>query len=255
MIPHGEHGEHDGRPAVVLLHAGVADHRMWEPQVASLASSYRVLTPDLRGFGQHPHQPGPFSHAEDVLALLDQVGVEQAALVGSSFGGRVALETAATAPDRVSALVLLCTAFRGLPPTPDVEAFGEAEDRLLEDRDVSGAVELNVRTWLGPEASPAARDLVRRMQARAFELDEAAEALSPPPEPQGTEVDPGRLTMPALVVRGGRDLLWFQQIAEHLAGELPAAELVTLDWAAHLPSLERPAEVSQLLEDFLARTL
>lgn len=93
------------------------------------------------------------------------------------------------------------------------------------------------------------------MQARAFELDEAAEALSPPPEPQGTEVDTGRLTMPALVVRGGRDLLWFRQIAEHLAGELPAAELVTLDWAAHLPSLERPAEVSQLLEDFLARTI
>ena len=56
-------------------------------------------------------------------------------------------------------------------------------------------------------------------------------------------------------MRGGRDLLWFQQIAEHLAGELPTAELVTLDWAAHLPSLERPAEVSLLLEDFLARTL
>ena len=110
MIRHGEQSERDGRPGVVLLHSGVADHRMWEPQVASLASSYRVLAPDLRGFGQHPHQPGPFSHAEDVLELLDQVGLEEAALVGSSFGGRVALETAATAPDRVSALVLVCTA-------------------------------------------------------------------------------------------------------------------------------------------------
>jgi pimeloyl-ACP methyl ester carboxylesterase len=222
--------------------------------VTALHGRYRVLAPDLRGFGAHPYEPGPFSHAGDVLALLDDAGVERAALVGSSFGGRVALEAATTAPDRVSALVLLCTAFRGLPPTPDVEAFGEAEDRLLEAGDVSGAVELNVRTWLGPEAPQGARDLVRQMQARAFELDQAAEALSPPPEPQGTDVDPQRLTMPALVVRGGRDLLWFQRIAEHLARELPAAELVTLDWAGHLPSLERPEEVSRLLVDFLART-
>ena len=110
MILHGEQSERDGRPGVVLLHSGVADHRMWEPQVASLASSYRVLAGPAR-FRPAPHQPGPFSHAEDVLELLDQVGLEEAALVGSSFGGRVALETAATAPHRVSALVLVCTAF------------------------------------------------------------------------------------------------------------------------------------------------
>jgi pimeloyl-ACP methyl ester carboxylesterase len=61
--------------------------------------------------------------------------------------------------------------------------------------------------------------------------------------------------MPALVVRGGHDLQWFQQIADHLARELPAAELVTLDWAGHLPSLERPEEVSRLLVDFLSEAL
>jgi pimeloyl-ACP methyl ester carboxylesterase len=247
--------EPDERATVLLLHSGVADHRMWEAQVAALQDAYRVLAPDLRGFGEHPHEPGPFSHAADVLALLDDAGVERAALVGSSFGGRVALEAATAVPDRFSALVLLCTAYRGLPPTPDVEAFGAEEDRLLEAGDLPAAVELNVRTWLGPEASQGARDLVRQMQTRAFELDRTAEALSPPPEPQGTDVDPKRLTMPALVVRGGHDLQWFQQIADHLARELPAAELVTLDWAGHLPSLERPEEVSRLLVDFLSEAL
>lgn len=238
---------------MVLLHSGVADHRMWEAQAAALTARYRVLAPDLRGFGDRPHEPGPFSHAADVLDLLDREGVDSAALVGSSFGGRVALETAASAPERVSALVLLCTAYRGLPTAADAEAFGEEEDRLLEAGDIDGAVELNVRTWLGPEASPAARDLLREMQQRAFDLDAAAESLDPAPEPQRVEVSPQTLAMPALVVRGALDLLWFRQIGEHLAEVMPRAELVTLDWAAHLPSLERPAEVASLVEQFLDR--
>ena len=240
-------------PAVVLLHSGVADHRMWDAQVAALRDRYRVLAPDLRGFGDRSHEPGPFSHAGDVLALLDSAGIGRAALVGSSFGGRVALETAATAPERVSALVLLCAAYRGLPPTPDVESFGEEEDRLLEAGDLDGAVELNVRTWLGPEAATGARGLVREMQRRAFELDAAAEALLPAPEPRAVEVDPGELAMPALVVRGEQDLLWFRQIAGHLAHRMPQGELVTLDWAGHLPSLERPTETAALVGDFLDR--
>ena len=252
----GSAGQGGGElPAVVLLHSGVADSRMWEPQVRALEKRFRVLAPDLRGFGDRPHEPGPFSHADDVLALLDAEGVERAALVGSSFGGRVALEVATTAPDRVSALVLLCAAAPGLPRTDDVRAFGEEEDRLLGAGDLDAAVELNVRTWLGPEASPQARELVRQMQARAFALDAAAEALTPEPEPIPVDIDPAALGMPALVVGGGHDLEWFQQTARHLAGSMSRAELVILDWAGHLPSLERPDEVSGLLREFLEREL
>lgn len=243
------------RPAVVLLHSAVCDRRMWHAQVAALEGRYRVLAPDLRGFGDRPHQPGPFSHAEDVLALLDSEGLERAAIVGSSFGGRVAMEVAVTAPERVTALALLCTAAPGLPQTDDVTAYGEEEDRLLAAGDLAAAVQLNVRTWLGPEAAPAARELVRQMQARAFELDAAAEDLVPAPEPRPVDIDPSALGMPALVVGGGRDLEWFQQIARHLADTMPRAELVMLDWAGHLPSLERPGETADLVGAFLDRSL
>ncbi len=254
MVP--DAGTHnDERPAVVLLHSGVADSRMWEVQRRALESRYAVWAPDLRGFGGRPHQPGPFSHADDVLALLDHHGVERAALVGSSFGGRVALETASAAPDRVTALALLCAAAPLLPPTDDVAAFGEEEDRLLEAGDRDGAVELNVRTWLGPSADEGARELVRVMQARAFELDAAAEVLSPPVEPQRREVDLAALDMPTLVVSGDRDLLWFRQTARHLAEHLPRAEAVVLDWAGHLPSLERPEETAALVAGYLDRVL
>ena len=240
---------------MVLLHSGVADCRMWQPQVRALGTRFRVLAPDLRGFGDRPHESGPFSHADDILALLDAEGIERAAVVGSSFGGRVALEVAATAPDRVRALVLLCAAAPGVPQTDDARAFGEEEDRLLEAGDLEAAVELNVRTWLGPEASPEVEELVRKMQARAFELDAAAESLEPAPEPRPVDIEPAALGMPALVVGGGSDLEWFQQIARHLAEHLPGAELVMLDWAGHLPSMERPDEVSRLLEEFLEREL
>lgn len=243
------------RPAVVLLHSAVCDRRMWDAQVAALEARYRVLAPDLRGFGDRPHQPGPFSHAEDVLALLDSEGLERAAIVGSSYGGRVALEVATVAPERVLALVLLCAAAPGVPQTDDVTAYGEEEDRLLAAGDLVAAVQLNVRTWLGPEAAPAARELVRQMQARAFELDAAAEDLVPVPEPRPVDIDPSALGMPALVVGGGHDLEWFQQIARHLADTMPRAELVMLDWAGHLPSLERPGETADLVGAFLDRSL
>lgn len=243
------------RPVVVLLHSSVCDRRMWDAQVAALEGRYRVLAPDLRGFGDRPHRPGPFSHAEDVLALLDSEGLERAAIVGSSFGGRVALEVATVAPERVLALALLCPAYPGLPPTEDVEELWAEEDRLLTAGETAAAVDLNVGAWLGPEASPQVREVVGQMQGRAFELDAAAEALDPAPEPVSVEVDPTGLAMPTLVVRGGRDLEWFRLIGAHLAERMPRAELVTLDWAGHLPSLERPDEVSGLLQEFLGREL
>jgi pimeloyl-ACP methyl ester carboxylesterase len=228
---------------------------MWDVQRRALEGRYAVLAPDLRGFGERPHEPGPFSHTDDVLSLLDAHGVEQAALVGASFGGRVALETASAAPDRVRALVLLCAAAPLLPPTPDVEAFGEEEDRLLEAGDRDAAVDLNVRTWLGPSADASARSLVREMQARAFELDAAAEELTPPVELRRPDLDLGALTMPTLVVSGAHDLLWFRQTAQHLAEQLPQVEGVSLDWAGHLPSLERADDTAALVAEFLDRTM
>ena len=78
---------------VVLLHAGVCDHRMWDGVVPALHDAGRkVVAPDLRGFGSRPLGLAPFSHAGDVLSLLDGLGAERADVVGASFGGRVALE-------------------------------------------------------------------------------------------------------------------------------------------------------------------
>ena len=106
-------------------------------------------------------------------------GIAKAAVVGASFGGRVATEVAATAPDRVTRLVLLAPSAAGMERGDAVRAFGDEEDALLEAGDVEGATELNVRTWLGPEADDAARALVHHMQKRAFEVQLAADEAEP----------------------------------------------------------------------------
>ncbi|MEO5983664.1 MAG: alpha/beta hydrolase [Pedococcus sp.] len=238
-------------PAILLLHAGVADRRMWDDLVPALGHAFTVVRADFRGFGETPMPPGEYADADDVDALLDHLGIADAAVVGSSLGGRVALELATLHPARVSSLVLLCAAYRGVEPTADVQAFGAEEDRLLEAGDVEGAVELNVRTFLAADADDRTRERLTGMQRRAFEVQLAADEQDPPPAPRRVEVDPSAIEVPAVVVSGARDLDLFREVAAVLVREIPGAEAVELDWAGHLPSLERPDTVLTLLLDVL----
>jgi 3-oxoadipate enol-lactonase len=237
-------------PPLVLLHSTAADSRQWNAQRGPLGEQWTVITPDLRGYGASPPARAAYSDVGDVLAVLDHLGIEKAGMVGSSGGGRVALQIASAAPDRVSALLLLCAAADGIEPTGDLVAFAAQEDALLERGDVVGATELNVATWLGPEADLAARAHLYRMQEHAFRVQLAAGEntwLTP------YEVDPAVIDAPTTVVYGGHDLQFFQVTARHLAETMPRAELVELPWAGHLPNLERPEETTALIAARMSR--
>ncbi|TWP51986.1 alpha/beta fold hydrolase [Lentzea tibetensis] len=214
---------------------------MWEPQLPALAG-HRVLRPDFRGYGAEPAVPS-FDPAADVRALLDGPVV----LVGSSFGGSIAQEVACRWPSLVSGLVLLCPGRHGVPLTPAISAWAARERELLATGDVDGVVELAVETWLGPEADEVARKSVREMKRRSVLAQLGHDA-----EIRRTPVDAGEIRVPTLVVSGGHDVDYFQQVAESLAHDIPGARHVHLDWAGHLPNLERPDAVNALLEDFLA---
>ena len=245
-------------PAVLLVHAGIADSRMWAPVAERLvAGGHRVVTCDLRGFGRTPIEAGFVSNAADLAALLSALGIERAAVVGASFGGRVALELALRAPERVRALALLDAVLDDFDPSEEFRAFGAAEEAALERDDVDAAVAENVRMWVtrGDRAvDPAVTDLVATMQRDAFAAQRGVDA-------ELDELDPpvarrlGAITAPALVVVGADDVEDFHRIAQRLADELPGAgPVVTVQDAAHLPALERPAETARLLLAFLART-
>ena len=236
-------------PALVLLHSTVCDRRMWDPQWPVLVEAgYRVVRCDFRGYGETPVAQGPHDDARDVLDLAGELGVGPVAVAGASYGGTVALEIAARWPQQVTALALVCAGMPGHEPTDALRGFWQREGELIEADDIAGAVELNVATWLGPQASQATRERVRLMQRRAFEVQLAA-----PQEYESAEVavDLGAITAPALVVSGGKDLPDFRLIAARLAALLPGARPVELPWAGHLPTLERPHELSAMLTVFL----
>lgn len=236
-------------PALVLLHSTVCDRRMWDPQWPVLiAAGYQVVRCDFRGFGATPVPQGPHDDADDVVDLAGELSLGPVAVVGASYGGKVALEIAARWPRQVTALALLCAGRPGHEPSDTLRAFGRREAELMEAGDVAGAVELNVETWLGPEADEGTRDRVRQMQRHAFEVQLAAAEEY---ESDEVAVDLRAITAPSLVVSGAKDLPDFRQIAAGLAGLLPGAQLVELPWAGHLPTLERPHELSQLLTVFL----
>jgi 3-oxoadipate enol-lactonase len=250
-------------PAVVLLHAGVGDRRLWNGEVDAFAERHLVVRPDLRGFGESPLPGGPFSYVEDIRALLDHLELETAAVVGNSHGGRVALDLALAHPDRVRALVLVAAAVTGFEGSPALDDFDEQEEALLDAGKIEEAVELNLRTWLdgsGRTAAPVSeevRDRVAGMQRHALETAVAAYERTPPPGPVGWPEPPAaarlrELDVPTLVVVCEHDQPDFRLLAERLASGIPGAERAAMS-TGHLPAIEQPEEFNRLVLAFLAR--
>ncbi|MGH3028299.1 MAG: alpha/beta fold hydrolase, partial [Gaiellaceae bacterium] len=235
-------------PAVVLVHAGVGDRRLWDAQMEAFAEGHRVVRLDLRGFGESAIPGGPFSYVDDVRALLDHLGLERTTLVGNSLGGRVALDFVLTHPQRTTALVLVGSAVTGQEGSAFFDEFDEEEEALLDDGKLDEAVELNLRTWLdGPEreaaaVTPEVRARVAEMQRSSFETLVDAYEGSPEPGPVAW-ADPVAATrladvsVPTLVVVGTLDQPDFRAISARLAAEISGAERAELE-TAHLPALE-----------------
>jgi 3-oxoadipate enol-lactonase len=217
---------------------------MWDELVPLLAGEYRVVRYDRRGFGRSPLPPGRYSHADDLVALLDVLDLDAVTLVGASAGGPPALELAARHPERVRALALLASALGDHDWSREIVASWEREEQLLEAGDVEAAVELNVDSWV---TEPAARELVADMQRRAFEL-----TLGMDDEEETEPFELSAVRCPTLIAVGERDYQDFARIGERLASELPNSELRTMPDAGHLMGLERPAETADLLRAFLA---
>ena len=250
LLPHDEAGS---GPAVVLLHAGVADRAMWTEHLPHLADAgLRAVAVDLPGFGEAPVAPGEQAPWADVLDTMDELSVERAALVGNSFGGAVALRVAVVAPDRVSSLALVCAPPPALDPSAELVAAWAAEEAAIERGDTDAAVEAVVAAWTLPDASPELRGRVAAMQRRAFALQAAAPPTTDAPDPvERHPVALAGLQVPTLVAVGERDKPDFRHGAQALARALPRARHVVLEGAGHLPPLETPEAFRRLLLDWL----
>lgn len=144
-----------GEPAIVFVHAGIADSRMWDRQFAAFASSHRVVRYDVRGFGRSPDGADDCYDHEDLLGVMEAWGLDRAVLVGASDGGRIVLDTAVTTPDRVTAMVLAGSALPGMPLAPELAKVFAAEDAALDAGDLARAKAINLRLWVDGEGRDA----------------------------------------------------------------------------------------------------
>ncbi len=243
-------------PSVALLHSGIADSRMWDTEFEQLRRNFRVLRYDLRGYGRSPAVAGPFSHVEDLHAVLEVLNFQPAALVGSSKGGTVALDFCLVHPQEVSALVLACSAPSGYTFTGDDPPQWEPMVAAYKAGDFARAAELEVEIWLvGPQRRPD--EVAERLRRQVAEMDEIAlrNEAEGGMEEQRLAVPAlerlGEVLLPVLVVSGGKDDPNMPAAARHMAESLADARLVEFPECSHFPNLEEPERFNQVLGDFL----
>ncbi len=244
-----------GEP-LVLVHAGVADSRMWSEQIEAFAPAYRVLCYDLRGFGQSQVPVHTFAQHEELVELLAHLGLARVSIIGISYGSKIALDFTLAHPELVEKLVLVAPVVSGSPSAPDVLEFYDAEEEALNREDLAGATELNVRMWVdgprrtGGEVDPEVRDRVREMQYLAFQTVFPEGAididLEPPAILRLTEVK-----APTLIVVGDYDVQSVQDLAQRLTTEMADAQLAVIAGTAHMVNMEKPTEFNRVVLDFL----
>jgi len=244
-----------GHP-LLLVHAGVADSRMWDAQVEAFSDVYQVIRFDLRGFGRSNMPSGTFSNYEDIRALLDYLEIKSVYLLGISFGGLIALDFVLVYPDYIKALVLGAPSVSGAIPTERIKRFWKAEEAALEKGDLEGATELNLRLWVdGPhrevnQVSREVRKLVREMQLAIFKKEIPDDAEEIDLEPPAIE-RLGEVRVPVQVIVGRLDLEEKLELANRLVREIPNCQKIVIPGVAHMLNMEKTDVFNRSVLDFL----
>ena len=244
-------------PALVLIHEGIADSRMYDDQFPVLPEHYRVVRYDLHGFGRSGKPQEPFTHYEALHALLEHLEIEQAALLGMSMGAGVAVEFALTYPQMPQALILIAPGFASYPPSQALQELFAPVAEAFQAGDFLRGIDITVHLMVdGPgrtpeEVNPEVRERVRVMYTEALRRTREPGPAAGPLDPPGyTRL--GEINVPALVVVGTGDLPHVQEQAALLAQTIPNARKVELPLLGHVPNMEAPAEVNRLVLGFLA---
>lgn len=246
-----------GHP-LLLLHAGIADSRMWDTQFEVFSKEFHVIRFDLRGFGRSNMPTGKFANLEDVRGLLDYLDVGSAHVLGISFGGMIALDLALAHPDYVDSLVLAAPSVSGARPSARIREFWAEEQAALDAGDVAAATELNLRLWVdGPQRDPGqvrpeVREKVRAMQSAIFlkDIPDDIEELDLEPPAKARL---GDVNVPVLVMVGALDLVERLELSEDLANQIPHRQRLVIPNAAHMLNMEAPDVFNRSVLDFLSQ--
>ena len=237
--------------ALVLIHGGQMDSRLWDDQFALFSKSYLVIRYDFRGFGKSPAATKPFAGEEDLAALLKFLGVEKAYIVGLSLGGRVAIDFALAHPAMTDAII---------PVAPGLSGFHFSDDPTLMDSwraaqagDWAKVADLWLHTGYmapameNPQIAPRLRQLATEDAHQWLDNPSLERVLNPPAIERLPEVK-----VPTLIIVGTRDVADIHEICGLLYARIPGAKEILIQNSGHIVNREQPERFHRAVLDFLA---
>lgn len=242
----------------VMIHAGVADSRQWNNEFAFFAQNYQVVRYDMRGYGKSEPAEGDFNLLDDLVAVLNALGLhEPVVIMGCSMGGGLAMDFALNHPSRVRALIMVGSGPSGLElDVPAPAKFAEVE-KAFEAGDLDRVAELETQIWF--DGDGRAPEYVNQiMRKLAYEMDrqalthEAKQLGKRQPNTATPAVDRlSELKIPVLIIVGEHDTPYILAAADYMVERIPSARKVVIDDAAHLPNMDHPEEFQTIVTDFL----
>ena len=243
--------EGDG-PAVVLLHGGPLNLRMFDSQVRALSKDYRLVRMDLRGYGRSSMPTvNSYRHCDDVAAVLDHLDISQVVVGGESFGGSVSLDFAFAHGDRLRGLIFEAagpiTGWQWVEGFPLATAFKTAREQGLQvAQQLILDSPLLASAMRHKSVASDLRDIVQSYSGWHFENRDPALWAEPAAIDRLEEI-----ITPALVVIGGLDVLDLRMQGDTLAERLPNAIRLEMPESGHVPNMEEPEKFNKAVLDFL----
>ncbi len=242
-------------PPIVLIHGYPFNRSLWTEQTESLNSKYRVVAPDLRGFGESDSSEGTATMArmaEDVAALMDALAIEQAVIGGLSMGGYVALAFARMFPARVKALVLADTRAQADTEEGKQTRHQQAEKALSEG--MAGIADAMLPKLLTPDTVSKRPELVKRVRDMMLKTKPggAAAALLGMAERDDQTEFISSIRVPALILVGREDAITPVADSEKMQSRIEGSRLVVIENAGHVSNLEQTEQFNDALLGFLS---
>jgi 3-oxoadipate enol-lactonase len=233
-------------PAVLFLHGGLGDSRLWAPVAKRLAGQFRTIRYDYRHYGRSDSPGGEFATLDDLFAVLDALDVDRAALVGLSLGGSIALDAALARPDRVWAVAHVAGAVTGLPLDLASDEEYARYEAAVERGDLDAAMAFDFEMWAPLGADEHLRELwLATPDARGL-----PEGATPKPRRPAHE-RLHELAVPTLVVVATHDPQGLRDHGSTVAHTVPGARLVELE-SDHYVTLREADRLAELLAEFLS---